>query len=214
MAKFSNINTFPDELSKIQHEVLTGGLLGDMHMSLDGKYPRIKVDRQFLDRHYLEYQFDIFKDFCKSEIKDFSKFDKRYNTNYKYSSFRTRSVPAFLDYYNKWYIDKVKVVPNIELTPTILAIWFCDDGSVAKVNSQIILKFSTESFGYIGAKFLSDMLEDRYKSPFPIYKKYKDKDQYIIKASTKSSNLFIEDIDPIMKTIPMSRKSDIWLSGY
>jgi len=204
-------NKLPTILTDLQHQVLVGSLLGDLHMSLDGINPRIKIDRQFKDKEYLNWQYNIFKDFCKSGIKEITRFDKRYNKNYHYVSFRTRSVPVFLKYYHQWYKNKIKIIPhNLVLTPMILAVWFCDDGCIIRNKNALVLKLSTESFGFEGTKLLSDKLEQRFNCKFPIYKKHKNKDQYIIKTATKSAKLFMEDIENIIKINGMIRKYNIW----
>src|ERR1700686_547149 len=161
---FSNEFLLPHILTDIQHQVLIGGLLGDFGMTKEGKYPRFKVDRQYLDKDYIEWEYNIFKDFCASGIKDFERFDKRYNKSHRYLSFRTRAVPAFLNYYNVWYPDGIRQVPeNLELTPLILAVWFADDGCIVDSSKNgLTLKISIESFGNIGAEILSSKLENRF----------------------------------------------------
>ena len=77
--KYSNECILPHTLDDIQHQVLIGGLLGDFSLMKDGKFPRMKVDRQYLDKEYLEWEFNIFKNLCKSGIKEIKRFDKRYN---------------------------------------------------------------------------------------------------------------------------------------
>jgi hypothetical protein len=208
---FSNEYILPNNLTNIQHEVLTGGLLGDLYMSLDGKYPRIGIKRQYLDYNYLNWEYEIFKDLCKSQIKSFDVYDKRYDTIKKYCSFRTRAVPAFLDYYNKWYPNGKKIVPNnLEFTPMILAIWFADDGSVRnRGKRELEINFATNSFGENYTQFLAEKLEKRYNLKFPIYKK-KDKDQFLIRAGSESSQRFLKEITPYIIQINMIRKYNVW----
>lgn len=212
MQHHSNEFILPHKLSPTQHDVLIGGLLGDTCIVLNGKYPRFKIDRQFIDKKYLEWQYNLFKDLCLSGIKELIRFDKRYNKWHKYVSFRTRAVPAFLDYYNQWYINGKKQVPyNLELNPLILAVWFADDGCIVnEVRNQLVLKLSTESFGENGAGILSQKLENRFNIKFPIYRKKKDKDQFFIKASTCAAQLFIKEIEPYIIDMGMDRKYNVW----
>ena len=128
--KNSDKPILPISLNDIQHQMMIGGLLGDSHLGQGRKdYIRLKIDRQYRDLPYLEWQYNLYKDCCSSGIREYTKEDKRYNTNYKYCSFRTRGVPAFIDYYNKWYGSGTRQVPeDIEFTPLILAVWFADDG--------------------------------------------------------------------------------------
>jgi len=201
------------DLTQIQKEVLIGSLLGDGHLSLDSKYPRLKIDRQALDKPYLDWEYNIFKNLCLSSVKEFDRYDKRYNKYYGQVSFRTRAVPAFLDFYNKWYPNNKRTVPfDLELSPLILAVWFADDGSIRNESrNNLSIKFSTDSFGEEKTNFLAKKLESRYNSIFHVYKKYKDKDQYFIKASTANSTRpLIKDIEPYIIEMGMIRKYNIW----
>jgi len=63
---------------------MIGGLLGDSSLMLDGKFPRMKIDRQALDRPYIDWQYNIFKDLCKSGVREFQRFDKRYDKIHNY----------------------------------------------------------------------------------------------------------------------------------
>jgi len=213
MIHYSNNLVLPHTLNDIQHQVLIGGLLGDLGLTKDQRslFPRLKVDRQFLDNDYMNWQFNIFENLCKSPVKIFERFDVRYNKTHKYCSFRTRAVPAFLDYYNTWYPSGTKIVPeDIVFTPLILATWFCDDGCIISEKNYLTLKLSTESFGEKGAGLLSSKLESRFNCKFPIYRKQKGKDQFFIKASTLAARAFIKDIEQYVIEFGMSRKSDKW----
>lgn len=196
--KYSNI-LLPHTLTTFQHETMIGGLLGDSNLSLSkgSKYPRMKIDRQGLDRPYIEWQYSVFQELCRSGVRNFERFDKRYNKTHQYCSFRTRAVPAFLDYYNEWYGSGSRQVPeNIELTPLILAVWFADDGCIINQNSALTLKLSTESFGKVGAEILAVKLEEKFGEKYPLYRKKKGKDQFFIKTSTIAAQPFLKTIQP------------------
>ncbi len=210
--KHSNQFLLPHSLNSVQHQLLIGGLLGDFSLTKDGKFPRLKVDRQYIDKPYIDWQFSILKELCSSGVKEISRFDKRYHKSHNYVSFRTRAVPAFLEYYNKWYINNVRQVPeDIEFTPLILAVWFADDGCIVNnKNNNLVLKLSTESFGKTGTEILSSKLELRFKEKFPIYRKHKNKDQFFIKTSTVPAQFFIKDIEPHIIQMNMLRKYNIW----
>jgi len=208
--KFNNDHP-PNILNINQENVLIGSLLGDGHLSLDkrSKYPRLKIDRAIKDLDYLKYQFSYFKDLCKSNIKIFDRYDKRYNKSYTYCSFRTRAIPAFIKYYNEWYENKIRIVPKtLKLNPLILSIWFSDDGCVIRQGlNSLTLKLSTENFSYDDILFLKKSLVNRFGVNFPIYKKGKG---FIIKASSKAAFLFLKEIQDFIKVNGMKRKYDIW----
>lgn len=215
MPKFSNEFIFPNKLNDVQHQIMIGGLLGDSGLMKHGgaKYPRMRIERQYLDKPYLEWQFSYFKEFVMYDsLKEYTKYDHRYDTNYKYVSFKTRNIPAFLDYYNNWYGSGTRKVPlNIELTPLILAVWFADDGHVSSGGAhRLRIKLSTQSFGKIGTEMLASKLSDRYKESFHVREIDAYKDQYVIKATTCAANAFCREIEPYIIEMGMSRKSDIW----
>lgn len=207
----SNEFILPHDLSEIQNDVLIGSLLGDGSLSKDGKYPRLKIERSLSDLNYLSWQFSIFENFCSSRITTYHKYDKRYNKVYNSAAFRTRAVPAFLKYYDKWYINGIKKIPvDIVLSPLIIAVWIADDGCIINNNKHLILKISTECFGEAGAQLLSSKLSTKYKEKFPIYRKNKDKDQFFIKTSTCAAQAVLKDIQPHIIKMGMIRKYNIW----
>lgn len=210
--KRSNEFLLPHTLTDLQHQVMIGGLLGDSSLMLDGKFPRMKIDRQALDKPYIDWQYNIFKDLCKSGVREFQRFDKHYDKIHNYVSFRTRAVPAFLKYYHEWYPSEVRLVPDkLEFTPLILAVWFADDGCVINErNNLLTLKIATESFGKVGAEFLSSKLENRYGEKFPLYRKVKNKDQFFIKAGTYAARAFLKEIESHIIDMGMLRKYEVW----
>lgn len=202
------------QLSQLQKEVLIGSLLGDGSISLaiPNSNPRFRIERKLTDKIYLEWEYNIFKDLCSAGIKERSSFDKRYNKTYYSCHFKTRNLPCLLDFYKEWYPNNIKQVPqNIELTPTILAVWFADDGCIINHGETLTLKLSTESFGLTGVNLLTSKLEKRYGMKFPFFQKKKGLDQYFIKAATDAARLFFEDIDPILSTMGIDRKYSKWL---
>jgi LAGLIDADG DNA endonuclease family protein len=211
--KHSNEFLLPHTLTSIQHEVVVGSLLGDGSLELGkGKYPRLKITRQIIDRSYLEAQYNVFKELCSSPISEVDRYDSRYGKTHKYCQFKTRNVPAFLKYYHEWYGSGSRQVPeNLQLSPLILAIWFADDGCVIENSKRALtVKFSTESFGEYGTNILSTKLEERYNVKFPFYHKKKEKNQFIIKVSTIAANPLLKEIEPYIIQMGMTRKSDIW----
>jgi hypothetical protein len=218
MTYFSNDTMFPHVLTNIQHQVFIGSMLGDGSLEKSGRNPRLKIDRQLLDKAYLEWEYDAFKGLCKSGVKEIKRYDKRYNKTYEQVSFRTRAIPAFKEPYQEWYPNNgKKIVPfDLKLTPLILAIWFADDGSVTCSNngdgSYLRVKLSTENFGYGYTKILHAKLEDYFQQPFILAKKNKrsKKDQWIIRTTAESAKPFLQEIESDVQLVGMYRKYDIW----
>lgn len=120
-------------LSQIQKEVLLGTILGDAHLEKNGRYVRLKIDHGIKQQDYVEYKYEVFKEFAASRPKIISVFDSRNSMVYQHVRFNTKSIPELVNFWNIFYYNRRKKVPNeiIELfySPLSLAIWFMDDGA-------------------------------------------------------------------------------------
>ena len=118
------------KLTKEQHEVLVGGLLGDLSLNKIGNYSRLVVEQK--NKEYLFHLYEIFKDFVRTPPKE--RLQKRLITSEVKSTwyFSTISHPDFEEYYKLFYKDKIKIIPlNLKDLITVrgLAYWFMDDGT-------------------------------------------------------------------------------------
>lgn len=152
------------------------------------------------------------KNFCASGIKESSRFDKRYNKWYDSCYMRTKTLPEFLPYRQKWYPEKIKVVPrDLILNKTIIAKWVGDDGCIRENSKNaLILKFSTEGFTKEEVEFLTKLLTERYNGYFGVYRKDTDllKENWIIKTSHISAVTLLKDIND--EFVFLERKKKIW----
>jgi hypothetical protein len=127
------------ELTKHQHDVITGVLMGDGNIKLSDKNSSIRCWMTSLN--YLEYLDDIFG--CLStgvrlaktaeEVAQGNR-DSGFSPNAKPENYsdqyywQSRSLPE-LQQYADWYSSGKKVWPkDIKLTPTVLKHWYCGDG--------------------------------------------------------------------------------------
>lgn len=210
-----------EQLSLLQEEVLIGSLLGDGCLTTSHNInanARLIINRSLKDKDYLLYEYNLFKNLC-TNYGYFERDVKNYRAGkvYKSCGFNTRSAPILTQYYNQWYINNTKRIPdNLVLTPQIIAIWLADDGHVCYENGtfyKLKLQFATNSFTYDEVKFLSNQLSSRYNEFFKVKNvKYKDKrsNQYVIEISDAGAVTLLRDINKYFP-ISMSRKSSIWL---
>ena len=210
MPKFSN-HLLPKQLTTLQEEVLIGSMLGDgsLELAKTSTYPRLKIDRQITDKDYLLWEHSIFENLCsKYGIMERRYYDKRYDKTYYHIIMRTRAVPAFLPYYEQWYPEGKKIVPeNLKLTPMILAVLLADDGCIVRNGKRsLTLKISVEGFGKAGAGLISRLLSETLGGTFPIYQKIKNRDLWFIKASTDAAIRYIKYITPVFHMLNMDRK--------
>ena len=79
--------------------------------------------------------FEIFSQFCSTPHSSYTYLDSRTNKNYSSLTLRTKSLSLFTEYYNLFYFNGVKVIPNNIgdlLTPLGLAHWIMPYHKVSK----------------------------------------------------------------------------------
>lgn len=194
-------------LTQLQHEALTGLMLGDGHL-VRQKNASLIVVRSYKDKEYIEYEAEIFKNFLapafQNGVKLYSHFDKRNEKTYETYRFNTSDNPSLTEYHDIWYKDKIKIVPNtLALTPVIIAHWIADDGHITfnKLPYRLQCDFATHSFTEEENHFLADLLQNRYHEKFkvsPSKGKY-----FFIRAYDSACRTMIADID---KHFKMDRK--------
>lgn len=222
------------KLTSKQEQVLNGLLLGDgcLFVGKSNKCPLLTVARAAKDLEYLRFQHGIFRKFCSDEgIIKSDKTDRKANKTYKGFKFRTRAIPELLPYHSLWYPDGKKIVPaSLELTPTTMAHWFCDDGSIRTKNDRsggkyqsLVLKLSTNGFQKHDVEFLHSLLTERYGSHFSIvhdslawYKKKhpsytENNNNFFILTYTEGAWNIFHDIEKVFPP-GMERKLNVWKS--
>lgn len=154
------------KLTKNQHEVLVGLLLGDGH--IEQPYltlkARLKFEQRAAMRPYVELIYDIFQEWVRAEIKmkrAYLKTTKKWYAKYYFSTFVHED---FMVYRNLFYESGKKVVPaNIGriLTPRGLATWFMDDGSIKSHQSKGRI-INTHSFTQLEVERLCEVLNHKF----------------------------------------------------
>lgn len=204
--------TPPSKLSDIQMQVLQGGLLGDSYLYhyKNQINSGLAISHTSFDEEYVKYKYNLYKDFCKSNIKYQCSFDKRTNKTYSKFYFRTQVSDIFTEFRNKWYPNGIKIVPkDIDLTPIVCAIWFCDDGSViryGKNKNRLRLQLATDGFQKEEVDFLAEKLSQIIGSACKVSRKI---NHYFIYASHETTVKFIKYIEPVFPYC-MKRKSEKW----
>jgi hypothetical protein len=210
-----------DRLSKQQHNILTGSMLGDGFLRRDSKKSNsnFTINRALADIDYLKYQFNVFRN-CVSGNESFktrSYFDKRTNKTYYGCGFKTKRAVIFTEYHNKWYkLNEetnryVKIIPNdLELNAEIIANWFCDDAYILNNNGahhRFIIKFATDGFTKDECIFLAELLSKRYNEYFEI--RHHEKDHWIVKSTSDTAGrALISDIDKVFP--PGMKRKRLW----
>jgi hypothetical protein len=178
------VKTLPKELSAIQHEIVLGSLLGDASLS---KLLTDKCNSMFSESHtdpqyeYLLWKYEALKPFLVDKITSYKiskiihvdgliKADK--NDRRNVHSINSYAHPTFTALEREWYLrdeeghyilnaksKRVKKVPeNLKLTPLMVAVWFCDDGSQHKSTKSV--RFATQGYRREDSKILVCKLKE------------------------------------------------------
>jgi LAGLIDADG DNA endonuclease family len=208
-------------ITKIQHQIINGLMLGDGHMFLhpNGANPSLYVKRARKDLPYLEYHANIFKELLTDGGIHFGKyFDKRTKKEYEHCYFQTKCMEIFWPYRSQWYPKGIKIIPReIELTPLVIATWFADDGTIQWSKDKrlknehpetLTMNLATDGFTEKDVRFLKTKLETIYDFPFHMYEHKLGQYGLSLKKSNYTKKL-LSDIDDYFPE-GMERKSNIW----
>lgn len=158
------------ELTQVQKEVLFGSLLGDANLRIanNGINPSGQIEHCARQKDYLEYKRNFLSTLC-SKINENKRFDRRFKQQEYFSySFRIKSNPCLHEFYNMFYKNGKKILPEdlSLLNPLALAIWFMDDGS----RCDNTYKLATQSFSEEENARLCEYLYNRYSLELTHYK--------------------------------------------
>ncbi len=151
-------------LTKIQREVLVGLLLGDacLETQNNGRTYRLKIEYSLKNKEYCKYIYNLFQNWVLTPPRErIVKSGIHTSVNI---TFNTLSHEAFRFYAQQFYHEKRKVVPRIIhklLTPSGLACWYMDDGSIKSKQSKGLI-LNTQGFVKHDIKVLINTLKNKY----------------------------------------------------
>jgi hypothetical protein len=132
-------------LTNEQKEALVGIILGDgsLERRKTTHNTRLRIEQAYPEKEsYLLSVYELFKFLTFSPPKIvIRKPDKRTGKIHKSMSFKTVHMPCLNYYYDLFYDNSIKVIPeNIHelLTARGLAYWIMDDGSISYYNQTIL----------------------------------------------------------------------------
>lgn len=151
-------------LSDEQKEILTGLILGDLHILKQRTNPSLIFRQGIKHELYLLYLYDLFKDFCPSgpKIQNHAP-DKRTGKVYSAIYFISYTLPCLIPLHEDFYVTGKKVVPldiAERLTPLGLCYWICDDGFWDSNSRRVVL--CTESFTPAEVQLLINVLNSKW----------------------------------------------------
>jgi predicted DNA-binding protein YlxM (UPF0122 family) len=159
---------YEQKLNDEQKQLILGSLLGDGCIA---KHHKGINSCRFVEQHsisqleYLEWKKEILQNFVSNEIRivDNSK-NKSYGNGLS-CNFSTVLHKEFADFYNQFYDNRIKRIPYFQLTPLSLAVWYFDDGSIARINQKgdfYSVQMHTEGYDDNSIKNLRQMLKRQF----------------------------------------------------
>lgn len=177
------------KLSKIQHEVLVGTLLGDACLTPNKSKTKYKLSilQSLAHKEYVLHLYELFKEFVITPPKEYVFTDKRFPGKvYTRWYFNTTFQTCFKVYGDQFYCNNKKIVPKRIynwLTPRAIAYWYMDDGAQKWKNRCLGVRFCTDSFSKSQVEVLISILERNYNLKCSTQKK---QDNFRIYISSKS----------------------------
>ena len=123
-------------LSKEQRSLIVGSLLGDGAMRCKSN-ALIEFNHSADQRAYVDWKYSQLAELVGTPPKP-----RNGNGGRIAYRFTTRSLPELTPFYRAFYSGRRKIVPEVELTPLTLAVWFMDDGC----KSHRALYLNTQQF--------------------------------------------------------------------
>ena len=195
-------------MDKTQTAVLIGTVLGDGGLRYKGKNCRLHVKHAAWQLPLVQFKHKVFSNFVSMKIREFTQPVR--GKNYSFTEFVSRTNPDFTVFYNIFYRDGKKIVPeNIAMLlvePLSLAVWFMDDGSAEYAGASL----QTHCFTKEEVQLLQHCFEQNFQI---VTTMRKNKGKWILYIPKRSLVRFRELVTPFMldrfmyKLVPYSIKN-------
>lgn len=178
-------------LTKEQKDILIGSILGDGAMRKK-THALLEINHSYTQREYVDWLYHKFQNYVDTPPKM-----RRSNGKRIAYRFTTKSLPEFTQFYNAFFLEKRKIIPNLlVLSPLTLAVWYMDDGS--RCDTDIYL--NSQQFTQEEQKKLIALLYRQFSVKASLNK---DKEYRRIRIKKESVSIFMNIISPYI--IPSMR---------
>lgn len=179
--------------SNEQLSIIVGALLGDSSISKNGE---INFTHSLKQLEYLNFKYNLLKDLDLSENKSYSRYDKRVNRYYHYSTFRIKSLNLFKEWRNSLYTPKKIITTDIlkYYNAQAMAIHYMDDGTMSSPYKVKYHSFATDGFDIDSINLLKDHIEKEFNLKCRLSIVGVNRNKYQLVISGKESNLLFEKI--------------------
>jgi recombination protein RecA len=172
-------------LSEGQQSVITGTLLGDGAMRCKTN-ALLEVNHSWHQRSYVDWKYRQLADLVATPPR--RRFGNGGRIAYR---FVTRSVAELTPFYRLFYAGGKKRIPNLQLTPLAMAVWFMDDGC----RSRNAVYLNTQQFDLESQERLLWLLQDQWGIRGNLNR---DKSYYRIRVSVDGTKRFRRLIEPLV----------------
>lgn len=173
-------------LTKEQKSIIVGSLLGDGTMRRKVN-AYLEINHAYSQRALVDWMYSKFKNLVLTPPKW-----RKGNGGREAYRFSTQSLPILTPFYNQFFMEGKKVVPNnLKLDALSLTVWFMDDGS--KSRSSVYL--NTQQFSTEEQFRLINFLDDQFGIKSTLNK---DKKYFRIRIRTQSMKIFIKLVENII----------------
>jgi hypothetical protein len=139
-------------LSEEQHSIVLGSLLGDGSMRCKAN-ALLEINHSLAQQSYVDWKHIRLAELVSTPPKPRAGNGRR--IAYR---FTTRSLPALTPYYELFYGNGAKQVPELELSPLTMAVWFMDDGC----RSRNAVYLNTQQFDVTSQQRMLKMLDEQW----------------------------------------------------
>ena len=139
-------------LTDVQRAIILGTLLGDGSMRCKTN-ALLEINHSVRQRAYVDSKYQHLANLVSTPPKE-----RHGNAGRVAYRFVTRSLPALTPFYELFYSGRVKDVPDVELRPLSLAVWFMDDGC----RSRTAVYLNTQQFTLASQRLLLRMLREQW----------------------------------------------------
>lgn len=185
------------EITKRQHAIIVGTLLGDGLLERNGKYVRLRIDHGLNQKHYLLWKHYELESLATSQPRIVSSYQKVEKRDYERLHFSTYSSPALEPYWRAFYPSGKKMITEKACQwlddPISLAVWFMDDGY--KRNDCNALRLSTDAYSLNEQRLLQKRLRNRFGIDATLHRKGKWWNLYIPRSEAYG---FVQLVQPFI----------------
>ena len=183
------------ECTARQQAIILGAVLGDSQIEKRWKNPRIRFAHSVRQKEYLFWKYSELQGIASSKPILIREKHPAMQKVYESWQFGTRALSEFMEYWNRFYPNGRKSIPEriseLIISPLSIAVWYMDDGY--KRNDCNAIRLSTDAFSKPDHLRLQVMLKGNFGIASALHRKGKYWNIYIPQHAAKK---FAEIVEP------------------